>query len=73
MKEKEKPVLRRMTSMTREEQKEWTKLVCSRGSNGFSLFGMSLDSFKIDKWCEEHGLDNHGLIDKGLAIEAKDE
>lgn len=62
-----KPYLRPMSSMTKEERKEWSGEVL-----------MSPDTVFSDKmdvlydFCNSHHLDYRGLIEKGLANEAPD-
>ncbi len=52
-----KPYLRKLSSMTDEENEEYTKR---------NLFGTHWDF--VD-WCNKKGFDYRGLIEKGLAIE----
>ena len=53
-----KPYLRPMSSMTEEEEKE------------YSLFSLSRNNIKCIDWLNEHHFDYRYLINKGLAIEA---
>ncbi len=81
IKDKVKPYLRPMSSMTDEERLDLSKLtndrfkfylytnmpqiLCCGGSQYNYLDGLSI----ID-WLNEHHFDYHGLIEKGLALEA---
>ena len=65
-----KPYLRRMSSMTEEEKKEYYKLhVIEYDDNGHIIDKTGKD---ID-WLNEHCFDYRGLIDMGIAIEAPKE
>ena len=54
-----KPILRKMSSMTKEEEKE------------YSLFSLSRINVECLDWLNEKGFDYRGLIEKGLAEEKK--
>lgn len=54
-----KPILRPMSSMTKEEEKE------------YSLFSLSRINVECLDWLNEKGFDYRGLIEKGLAEEKK--
>lgn len=56
-----KPYLRPMSSMTKEEKKEYNKLLCWRSPK------------KVFDWLNAHHFDYRGLIKKGLALEAPKE
>ena len=59
-----KPYLRRMSSMTKEERKEWMVFIYAQAC----VFLASLD--KAIDWLNAHHFDYRGLIEKGLALEA---
>ena len=66
-----KPYLRPMSSMTEEEIKEFTSItenVLVIGKKYTSI--LDIDSIN---WLNEHHFDYRGLIEKGLAIEVKEE
>lgn len=57
-----KPYLRPMSSMTEEEEKEYSK---------YAFFGNILgDWIKSIEWLNAHHFDYHGLIEKDLALPA---
>ena len=60
-----KPYLRPMSSMTKEERKEWQARALMHPK---TVFADKLDCL-ID-WLNEHHFDYRGLIEKGLALEA---
>ena len=63
-----KPYLRLMSSMTKEEKKEFCKI---EGRLNFPCKHIKL-IFSVDEfdWLNSHHFDYRGLIEKGLAIEA---
>jgi len=62
-----KPYLRPMSSMTKDEEKEYNKTLCViRGHGSFC----TIDTFD---YLISHGFDVHDLIPKGLAIEVTEE
>ena len=62
-----KPYLRRLSSMTEKEKKEWMAFTHIQ----VWVFLESLD--KAVDWLNAHHFDYRGLIDKGLAFEAPEE
>ena len=74
-----KPFLRPMSSMTKEEKKEMTKgslLAFKAASNddikGYCPETLAYSAFNVD-YCLSHHFDFHGLIERGLALEAKED
>ena len=65
-----RPYLRRMSSMTDEEDKEFALLQTDFYVDGF-LYPIA--SINMIKWLNEHHFDYKGLIDKGLALEAPED
>ena len=64
-----RPILRPMSSMTEEERKEYNELVSKLGDKEPYFV---LEQMIVDFYHKRH-LDNRLLIEKGLAIEAKEE
>lgn len=66
-----KPFLRPMSSMTKEERKEYELLAnhCIVTSIGF----IHLEATPLIEFFNENNFDYHGLIDKGLAIKVTEE
>lgn len=66
-----KPYLRPMSSMTKEEEKEFNKQIYKAKpySDGKSYNVYEVTGLNID-WLNAHHFDYRGLIEKGLAIEA---
>ena len=62
-----KPYLRSLSSMTKEEQKEWSGKVLMSPN---TVFSDKMDV--LYDFCNSHHLDYRRLIEKGLAIEAPD-
>ncbi len=58
-----KPYLRQMSSMTKEEIKEYHSLC-------YYYYGTYFDSADSIDWLNSHHFDYRGLIEKGLALEA---
>lgn len=70
-----KPYLRPMSSMTKEEEKEYRKTMDKYISNSddfskYTEYSWTIDTFDF---LNAHHLDYRGLIHKGLAIEAPKE
>lgn len=64
-----RPYLRRLSSMTEEEKKEFSVLAV-----GTHLFkGPLIPSYDTLDWLNSHHFDYRGLIDKGLAVEVTEE
>lgn len=63
-----KPYLRPMSSMTKEEDKEFWEIINNYGSDTNAFDGFELGD-DID-WLNIHHFDYRGLIEKGLALEA---
>lgn len=61
-----KPILRPMSSMTEEEEKEYFGFYFYEKK----VFANTLGAFKLMDWLNEHHFDYRGLIEKGLAIKA---
>ena len=74
-----KPILRKMSSMSEEEQIKFqqlkNQLVCQVNSADSGVWKINYivdldeDSIKIIDWLNEHHFDYRGLIENGLAIE----
>lgn len=66
-----KPYLRPMSSMTKEEDKEWqiykNNIACAYGENLNERINELYD------WFNKHHFDFRGLIEKGLALEAPED
>ena len=60
------PYLRPMSSMTEEERDEYMNIDC-----GLNRYYWS-HTERITDWINEHHFDYRGLIEKGLALEAKE-
>lgn len=63
-----KPYLRPMSSMTKEEDKEFWEIIDNYGSDTNAFDGFELGD-DVD-WLNTHHFDYRGLIEKGLALEA---
>lgn len=63
-----KPYLRPMSSMTEEERKEWNYLYLPLPHNNEAT-----ESQRRIDWLNAHHFDYRGLIEKGLALEAKED
>lgn len=67
------PYLRPMSSMTKNEKKEFDKLmnlVEERCINAYGKGGYTLAFTDLNDWLNAHHFDYRGLIEKGLALEA---
>lgn len=69
-----KPYLRSMSSMTKEERKEYNKFNDFGSANlrryEYEDFILYIPAFERIDWLNLHHLDYRGLIEKGLALEA---
>lgn len=63
-----KPYLRQMSSMTEEERSEYALFY-----RAFSCSLYEKESVERVDWLNKHHFDYRGLIEKGLALEAKEE
>ena len=63
-----KPYLRPMSSMTEKEHCEYNSF--SLGEDWISNPYMSVPSFHVMDWLNEHHFDYRGLIEKGFALKA---
>ena len=71
-----RPYLRRMSSMTEEEKKEFDELmhgVEERCINAYGKGGYTLAFATLNDWLNAHHLDYRGSIDKGIALPATDD
>lgn len=64
-----RPYLRPMSSMTEEERKEFNEYTFEV----VSFFGQAIEAGQLTDWLSAHHFDYRGLIEKGLALEAKEE
>lgn len=66
--------LRPLSSMTKEEIEDFTKLIFISDSTSYGYLKecvlYSMCSSKAVDWLNKHHFDYHGLIEKGIAIEA---
>ena len=62
-----KPYLRPMSSMTEEEEKEYSNFIDGKDSNPNDLNWLATH---ISDWLDRRMFDHRGLISKGLALEA---
>lgn len=71
--EKVKPFLRPISSMTKEEQKEFVGFHCVNLCPIIIDEMLTLkDEIEMFDWLNEHHFDYRGLLERGLAIEAPD-
>ena len=72
-----KPYLRPISSITREEYKEFNKKYdieynyLLNGKPGHTVESVSMNAFEIDFY-NSHHIDYRGMIEKGLALEASE-
>ena len=64
-----KPFLRPISSMTKEEEKEYFGFYFYEKN----VFANTLGAFKLMDWLNTHHFDYRGLIEKGLALKAAEE
>lgn len=63
-----KPFLRKLSTMTKEEKKEYICL-----SDLITVDGVLVSSYETFDWLNAHHFDYRGLIEKGEAIEAPED
>jgi len=64
-----RPVLRRMSTMTESELKEWKQIMSLNVHVSDNNTVFSLPNYVALEWLLKHHFDFQGLIEKGLAIE----
>ncbi len=64
-----KPYLRSMSSMTKDEYKEYDEFEFISASH----FAHGIEAGELTDWLNAHHFDYRGLIEKGLAIEAPED
>lgn len=66
-----KPYLKPMSSMTKEERKEYNEYIFHGASIGSIL--NTATAYELIDWLNKHHFDYRGLIEKGLAIEVTED
>lgn len=67
-----RPILRRLSDMTEEEEAEMVKTQDDVKLDGYPQITLMVDSGHTFRWLLSKGFDIFNLIDSGLAIDAKD-